>query len=137
MPYKINSLNAIKSRLGIDLNGEATKFLVSTCRKHMDKYVPRRTGNLRRNVIETQNSIIYKSPYAHYLYKGEKYVDPETGKSAFFSEDYGYWSRKNVKKIPSGEQLNIRDGYPYWDKRMISAEINDVCKEVERHIRRK
>lgn len=49
-----------------------------------------------------------ESDYGHYLYEGIKYVDPITGKGAFYSPEYGFWSRPGVKKVPSGESLIFR-----------------------------
>ena len=63
-------------------------------------------------------------------------VDPKTKKGAFYSEDYGFWSKPNVAK----EATNIDLVYhtpgtgPYWDKKMVSAEIDTVVKEVQNYI---
>lgn len=66
----LKPISTIKVRLGIEPNGRVQRFLTSTCRKHMDKYVPKETGDLRLIVREEPNSITYESPYAHYQYKG-------------------------------------------------------------------
>ena len=133
---RINSLQRIKNRLKINENGQAQAFLTETCYKHMDKYVPSDTTNLRTNVFIDKNSITYQSPYAHYQYNGIKYVDPLYGKGAFYNPKYGYWSRPNVKKVSSGKRLNYHTAGTgdHWDRRMISAEINEVVKEVQRFV---
>ena len=113
MPVQINSLDKIKRKLKIDSHGSAQAFLVETCYKHMDKYVPMDKGDLRTIVDIRNDSITYESPYARYQYYGIR--DDGTHK---------------VRKYTT-------DGTgTYWDKRMISAEMKDVIKEVQEYIRR-
>lgn len=105
-------ISRIKADLGIDVNGKVQKFFTATCAKHIDKYVPKDTGALRRNTDIKSDSITYQSPYAHAQYVGmvrggevRNYTTPGTG--------------------------------PYWDKRMVSAEMQDVVKEVQDYVERK
>lgn len=114
MPVIIKPTSEIKVKLGIDADGDVQKFFTNTCYKHMDKYVPMREGNLRTIVDIQSDSITYESPYAKYQYRGER----EDG------------SRKVKKYTTPGTG-------PYWDKRMVSAEIDDVVKEVQDYMRRK
>jgi hypothetical protein len=113
MPVKMQPTSIIKARLGIEPNGRVQKFFTNTCYKHMDKYVPKDSGDLRTIVDINSNSITYEMPYARYQYYGvrgdgthqvnpENYTTPGTG--------------------------------PYWDKRMVSAEMQDVVKEVQDYI---
>ena len=111
MPVQMQPTSVIKARLGIEPNGRVQKFFTNTCYKHMDKYVPMDTGNLRRNVTITEDKITYESPYASYQYYGEradgshkvtKYTTPGSGK--------------------------------YWDKRMVSAEMQNVVEEVQNYV---
>ena len=103
--------SVIKARLGIEPNGKVQKFFTNTCYKHMDKYVPKRDGNLRTIVDIQPNSITYEQEYASYQYYGiradgthevRNYTTPGTG--------------------------------TYWDKRMVSAEMKDVEKEVQDYV---
>lgn len=111
MSVYINSLEQIKRRLGINQDGPVQAFMTETCFKAMEKYVPRRDGNLKNRVWLTSHSITYQSPYATYQYYGVRkdgshkvkhYTTPGTG--------------------------------PYWDKRMMSAEMNDVIRQVQNKI---
>lgn len=111
MPVKIKPTSQIKARLGIEPNGRVQKFFTNTCYKHMDKYVPKDEGNLRTIVDIEDNSITYESPYARYQYYGVR-------------ED-GTHKVKNYTTPGTG---------PYWDKRMVSAEMQDVVKEVQDYI---
>lgn len=108
MGVYINSLDQIKRRLKINYDGPVQAFMTETCFKTMDKYVPRRDGNLKNRVYLTNHSITYQSPYARYQYYGVRedgthkvthYTTPGTG--------------------------------PYWDKRMISADMDSVLRQVQ------
>lgn len=111
MPVKLKPTSLIKVRLGLEPNGRVQSFLTGRCYAHMDKYVPQRDGNLRTIVDIQTNSITYESPYAKYQYHGKR----EDG------------SRPVKKYTTPGTG-------PYWDKKMVSAEINDVIKEVQGYI---
>lgn len=109
MPVKLKPTSQIKARLGLEPNGRVQKFFTNTCYKHMDKYVPQRDGNLRTIVDIKSDSITYESPYAKYQYYG-------------------------VSK--NGKPLNYRTPGTgdYWDKRMISAEMQNVVEEVQNYV---
>ena len=111
MPVKLKPTSQIKARLGIEPNGRVQKFFTNTCYKHMDKYVPMREGNLRTIVDVKNDSITYESPYARYQYYGMR-------------ED-GSHVVNNYTTPGTG---------PYWDRRMVSAEMQDVVKEVQDYI---
>lgn len=111
MSVKLKPTSQIKARLGIEPNGRVQKFFTNTCYKHMDKYVPQDNGDLRTIVDIQPNSITYESNYARYQYYGVR-------------ED-GTHKVKNYTTPGTG---------PYWDKRMVSAEMQDVVKEVQDYI---
>lgn len=67
----LNPISKIKADLGINVNGKVQKFFTNSCYNHMDKYVPKDTGNLRTIVNIENDSITYESPYAHAQYIGE------------------------------------------------------------------
>lgn len=113
MSIRINSLDKIKRRLKIDNNGAAQSFLTERCYSHMDKYVPMDKGNLRTIVDINRHSITYESPYASYQYYGKR--------------SDGSHVVKNYTTPGTG---------PYWDKRMISAEMNQIVKEVQDFVNR-
>lgn len=109
----LKPISTIKINLGIEPNGRVHKFLTNTCYKRMDKYVPKYNGDLRRIVRIEPDSITYQSPYAHYQYKGIR-------------ED-GTHRVQNYTTPGTG---------PYWDKRMVSAEIQSVEREVQKFVER-
>ena len=111
MPVKLNKTSVIKSRLGIQPGGRVQKFFTNTCAKHMDKYVPMDKGNLADYHIEGTN-IVYNQVYARYQYYGKS----KNGKDLVYNRD----------------KHNLANSY--WDKRMVSAEMVDVQKEVQSFI---
>lgn len=108
---KLNSIDKIKKRLGLEPNGRVQAFFTQTCYNHMDKYVPQRDGNLRTIVDIQPSSITYEQEHASYQYKGQR-------------ED-GTHKVQNYTTPGTG---------PYWDKRMVSAEMEQVVKEVQDYV---
>lgn len=113
MSVKMQPTSTIKAHLGIEPNGRVQKFFTNTCAKHMDKYIPQDMGNLRTIVDIQPNSITYESEYASYQY---------------------YGMRKDGTHVV--QNYTTPGTGPYWDKRMVSAEMDDVVKEVQDYIRR-
>ncbi len=105
----------------------------------MTPFVPGGTSShLNQNVDLQVDKIIYQGPDAHYLYTGKKYIDPKYKKGAFYSPDFGYWSRPGITKINSGENLvyhTVGTG-SRWDKRMWTSKGNDVVKKVQNYVNR-
>lgn len=139
MPITLKPPNVIKARLGIQPGGSAHAFFTHTCRLYMETYVPYSgdTGriHLRENVNETVDTITYEMPYARYIYYGKKMV-MSNGKSAYYSPDYGFWSKKGEKKTLTSEDLvyHTPGTGPYWDQLMWSAEKENVIAEVQKYV---
>lgn len=106
--------DTIKARIGIDVNGDGQKFFTNTCYNHMDKYVPKDTGTLRRVVTIAPNSITYEMPYAEYQYRGMR-AD----------------GSRVVKKHTTPGTVS------YWDKKMVTAEGNEIVDELQRFVNRR
>lgn len=105
----LKPISTIKANLGIEPNGKVQAYFTERCYTHMDKYVPKDTGTLRETVTLTSNSITYEQEYAHAQYIGE----------------VNGGQVKNYTTPGTG---------PYWDKRMVSAEMQDVVREVQAYI---
>ena len=115
MPVKMQPTSVIKARLGINKGGRAHAFFTNTCYKHMDKYVPCDTGNLAYDSTDIQtDKIIYQTNYAKIQYEGVRNGKPIINKKSAGHEYAG----------------------SYWDKRMWSAEKNEVVREVQSFINR-
>lgn len=67
---KLKPISEIHASLGIEPNGRVQKFFTDTCARHMDKYIPMETGDLRTIVDKGADYITYESPYAHAQYIG-------------------------------------------------------------------
>ncbi len=136
---KLEPVSKIKANLGFGVNGDVQRFFTNQCATHMNKYVPFNVGALRNQIDVGLDYITYMSPYAHYQYIGDLYVDPITLKGAFFEENYGFWSRPNTEKILSGKPLNYHTPGTgsYWDKRMWSAEGEQIIKDTENYMKRR
>lgn len=114
--------NQIFINAGITPNGKVQKFATSTVAKHMDKYVPFRTGALAETVVingkptgnVTANRITYDQEYASYVYRGVT----KTGKPMNYRTD---------KHTYAG---------PYWDERCMTAEGNTIIKEIQKYVDR-
>lgn len=138
MPVKMNNTSTIKAHLGINPNGRVQKYFTKRCADYMDKYVPMDTGALRNNIVITEDQIQYQSPYAHYMYIGKLYV-MENGKGAYYNEKYCFWSKKGVAKTMTETPLKYSKpgSGSYWDKKMWTAEGQNVIDEVQKYIRGK
>ena len=115
-------VNKVFVDVGLTPNGKTTKFITSTVAKHMDKYVPFRTGALAETVIVggqptanvTAHRITYEQEYASYVYKG---------------------IGKGGKPMEYNKEKHSYAG-PYWDERMMSAEKDTVIREIQKYINR-
>lgn len=115
MPVKMNHISEIKMRLGIQPSGPVQRFFTETCAKHMDKYVPMDNGDLRRYELGI-DYVEYQQPYARYQYKGVR----EDGTHRIDE------ANRNRSKHPLATS--------YWDKKMVSAEMKDIEKEVQQYL---
>ena len=113
MPVNIKPTSVIKARLGIEPNGRVQKYFTKRCADYMDKYVPYDKGDLRTIIDILPSAIIYEMPYARYQYYGVR-------------ED-GTHKVENYTTLGTGT---------YWDKRMVSAEMPDLVKEVQDYVNR-
>ena len=112
---ELDSLDKIRDKLGLEVDGPIQAFLTQTCANYMDKYIPKGdTEMLRNEKTLTNSSITYEQPYASYQYYGER-------------ED-GSHKVKNYTTPGTG---------PYWDRAMMSAESEDVIKDVQDEIDRR
>lgn len=98
----------------------------------IDKFTPRKTNMLIQNYQLLPFAIWYKENHSHYIYMGEKYIDPDYGVGAFYSPGYGFWSRPGVKKIPSGQKLEFEgQGTDHWDEKAAKAgQLNKLYRTL-------
>jgi lipoprotein len=142
MSVKMKPISTIKARLGIQKSGPAQAFFTQSCYRYMTPFVP---GGTRSHLNQTAgvdiDNITYQGPDAHYLFNGILYVDQITGKGAFYSPDYGYWSRPSkygIPKIPTERQLiyHTPGTGAHWDKLMWTSQGSKVVEEVQNYVNR-
>lgn len=132
------STKDLTKAVGFDEGGKAQKYIDSFVLYHSEPYIP---GNHIHDsgVVSTKigsGKVIWNTPDANYLYDGKLMVDPITLKGAFFSPNYGFWSRPNTQKIsdPEGRELTYHKGGnrgAKWFDRMIEAEMNELVKGLQ------
>lgn len=119
-------------------------FLANTAARFMDPYVPADNLVLTQNIDITadneKGAIHYLSPYAHYQWEGELYVDPKTGKGAYTDGEGQFWSRSGIAKVPSGRPLQYSDfrhplATSHWDKAMITARKHDLAEALNKYLK--
>lgn len=103
----------------------------------IDPYTPHRDGLLETNITIKPFTIIYKSPYSHYMYYGVPYVDPLYKVSGFTSDGGVTWfSRPGVKKVPdTGKRFNYSKdpnqfATDHWDQKAAQAGQKDKLYRV-------
>lgn len=112
----------------------------SLCITYMGPYIPFKSGVLASSFGQTiigSGKIIQQTPYAKYQYYGQLYVDPITGKGAFYNPKYGFWSRKGVNKILSDRKLNYDTSInqlagPKWFERMKADHKQEILRQAEK-----
>lgn len=109
------------------------KFVSLEWKRLIDRYTPRQDGLLIQNYKILPFAIHYKEPYAHYIYMGEKYVDPKYGVGGFYSPTRGWFSRPGIKKVPSGEMLQFKTSgtSDHWDEKAAkTGELNKLYRTL-------
>lgn len=127
----------IVKSIGLNENGKVQKYIDNFVLNHCKPYIPGKHIH-DAGVIATKigsGRVIWDSPDANYLYEGKLMVDPITLKGAFYSPDYGYWSRPNMPKIidPAKRTLNYHGGGlkgVKWFDRMIDNEMDDLLNGI-------
>ena len=139
--FKLNPFNTITKRLGINPDGDVTLFFRNECDRFMDPYIPMQSGILKdAKTYPSNHEIKYTSLYAHYMYKGVKYISPTLGVSGIQLSNGKWWSPKDETKVKTSKKLTY-SGAPKrgseWDKRMKADKINTIVKDVENYLKRK
>lgn len=128
--------------IGIRLD-HAQDALDSQVWNDVQKYMPLDTGALksRTNAINIQSrGKVYLYPpdseYGRYLYEGKVMVDPVYGKGAFFSPEYGFWSRPGVKKVVTDRDLTYSqpDATAHWGEKAYRDHEKEWLEVVKRAI---
>lgn len=131
----------IIDKYGLD-GGRTQKVIDSTFMGYLDDYMPQDTNEMINSMYSStrvgSGEININKPYAHYQYEGNLYVDPKYKIGAFHDPVSGrYWSRPNVKKIPSEKKLNYHGGANRGDhfvERMLADHFDDILNAGQKEI---
>lgn len=127
---------------GLNPDGRVQEFFTSKIMRKAGPYVPFSAGALRDSarISEDKCAIIYDTPYARYHWFGNLMVDPVTGKGAFYSPTYGFWSRPGVNnKKKTDRDLNYNGAPlrgPRWVERCWINEKDNIIKSTEAFMRK-
>ena len=141
----------ILDKYGLD-GGRTQKVIDSSFMEYLDKYMPadndmQMINSMYQLTRVGSGEINIDGPHAHYQNEGELYVDPQTGKGAFLLTNgkdkkgnpnvIGFYSRKGVKKVPSGKKLNYHGGPlrgDHFTERMLADHFEDILKAGQKEI---
>ena len=116
MSVKLKPVSTIIMDFGLEEYGDGHEYFAECCRKRMnDKYVPEDTKALiDESYIDGECNIVYDQKYAGYQYYGQR-------------KD-GSRPVRNYSKPGTG---------PYWDKQMLSAESEQLVKDMTDFIKKR
>lgn len=122
--------------LGLNEKGRVQQVIDQTVLKVCDPYVPFDNGFLKESayVDNGGGEIVWPGPYAHYLYEGIVYEDPDLHCAGFLT-DNGWFSKKGVQKVPTERKLQFQ-GAPLrgakWVDRAMEAGGMEAVEEAAR-----
>lgn len=122
-------------KLGLNEKGRVQQVVTNSVLSLSEPYIPFDQGDLiASGHIENYTDVVWNTPYARYMWNGIVYEDPELHCAGFKTED-GWFSRKNVKKVPTNRTLQYQNGTlrgSHWVPRMLQ---DGGLKEIERRAR--
>ena len=131
----------ILKKRGLSAGGAVQAFFTNEIMRLSDSYVPFAEGALKTSarVSADKIAIEYNTPDARYHWYGKKMVDPITGKGAFYSPTYGFWSRPGVQKVLTAQPLKYNGAPlrgPKWVERCWVDNKDSIIKATELFARR-
>ena len=128
--YRLDKLKAM-DRLGLNPGGRVQRRVDAEVIHYLRELMPRDNGTMAANTREIRLGEIWiMTPYAHYMNEGELYV-MDNGKGAYYNPTFGFWSKKGVKKHPSGKPLNYNGGAnrgKHFVQRTFNEHLDDILK---------
>lgn len=128
---------------------EVREGVTKIVRDEMNKFVPRRTGNLAKHTEIYDDEIVWTSPYAHYQYMGFVYgpnflVKDRDGNPVLNENGEQIWrTPKGVTKYPTGKSITYHTPGTgsHWDetlmdnsnaRRIMNIRITNYLKRMAR-----
>ena len=130
--------NETIKELGLEDNGIVQQKVDSAFIHYMRLKMPFDTGMMISNTFAVRpGEVLVNVPYAHYMNEGIKYV-MANGKSAYYSPEYGFWSDKGKKKMPTSQYLTYHSGPgrgAFFVQRTILENTDDIVKVEQRGVK--
>lgn len=128
-------------KLGLDERGRVQQYVTNSVLELSDPYIPFDEGTLKSSAtIENGTDIVWggeAAPYAHYMWGGIVYEDPELHCAGFQVADGGWRSREDVKKVPTKRTLEYQGESTrgdHWVPRMLQdgglAKIEEGARRI-------
>ena len=121
--------------LGLEERGRVQQIVTNEVLRLSSPYIPFDQGGLLASGrIENDTDIVWNTPYAQYMWNGIVYEDPELHCAGFKTEN-GWFSRKDVQKVPTSRSLEYKNGNQrgsHWADRMLQ---NGGLEEIEKAAR--
>lgn len=141
---EMKPVSTILTRLGVDKNGDVQMQLTRIVNQRITRYMPYRTGALATKLkyIKSPTEIEVLGPYARMQYFGKVMVSAATGKGPMNIPGVGLRYRKGTVLKATDRDLqydtakNPQAG-PYWDRRMMAAEGDQIAAELQAYIDRR
>lgn len=142
---EMKAVNDIIRAKGLNKSGDVQQFHTANVLRRIKRYMPFVSGaTYKITAIQTVISkpeIVTDTPYADYLFRGMKMVDPRTGASGFLTPE-GWRSRRGCVKVLTGEPLNYNRSKnpaagPRWDIALSAAEGRAMAADLQRYINRR
>lgn len=139
--FSLKQKDQLKEELGINPGGRVQKVIDSSVIHYLRLLMPRDSGMMMANTRNFKPGlIVVDTPYAHYMNEGILYVDPRYNIGAFHDTVSGrYWSRPNVKKIPSGRKLQYHGGPnrgAHFVERTLTEHFKDILNNAKKEVRK-
>ena len=139
--FSIKQKSKLMEELGINSGGRVQNVIDTTTIHYLRLLMPQDSGMMATNTKNAEPGLIeIQTPYAHYQNEGILYVDPKYEKGAFHDPISGrYWSRKNVKKIPSNRKLQYHGGPnrgAHFVERTLTEHFEDILNNAKKEVRK-
>lgn len=120
--------------------GLLQRWIDAAILESIEPYLPRDTGQLvASGLLHTRigsGILVWKTPYARYLYEGYLMVDPKTGKGAFHDPvSVRFWSRPGITKELTKTPLSFHGGGKRgskWPEKWMSDNLNEFETNLQK-----
>jgi len=139
--FSLKQKKQIKEELGINPGGVVQRVIDRSTIHYLRLFMPMDSGMMMANTRSPKPGLVtVETPYAHYMNEGILYVDPKYDIGAFHDPVSGrYWSRPNVKKVPSTRKLQYHGGAnrgAHFVERTLTEKFDDILNEARKEVRK-